>query len=145
VSAYRFWVHVHALPRGVDATAREANSATAPQPLPITAADVGEPLPIAFEEAYARFECLERMYVEPDGSFVQRSGQGTSAWQVEGNLYDRAGRLQYVELKGCCPQTNFDDLLQALGWPEARLMFQLATEGLYLGESEFRRFAERQA
>jgi len=145
VNTYRFWVHVHALPRGVDAAAREASSAMAPQPLPITAADVGEPLPIGFEEAYARLELMERMYVEPDGSFVQRSGQGPSAWQVEGNLYDRAGHLQYVELKGSCPRANFDDLLRALGWPEARLMFQPAAEGLYLSESEFRRFAERQA
>ena len=36
---------------------------------------------------------------------------------------------------------TFDAILTACGWPEAGLMFQLVQQGLYLDETEFRRWA----
>ena len=57
----------------------------------------------SFETAIERLSRLERMYCEPDGSFVWTSSHGELAWQVDGNLFDRAGRLLFVDLKGCCP------------------------------------------
>jgi hypothetical protein len=95
----------------------------------------------SFEAAAAALVRLERMYCEGDGSFVWTSAQGESAWQVDGNLYDRDGRLLFVDLKGTCPRDQFDRLLSALGWPETPLVFQLTREAVFLDEDEFRRFA----
>jgi hypothetical protein len=92
-----------------------------------------------FEEAIARLEQLERMYCEPDGSFVWVSSQGEPAWQVDGNLYDRNERLLFVDAKGTCPAEQFDRLLAALGWPETPVMFQLVRQAVLLDEAEFRR------
>jgi hypothetical protein len=96
----------------------------------------------SFEAALARLGELERMYSEPDGSFVWTSPHAEHPWQVDGNLFDRDGRLLFVDLKGTCPAEPFDRFLQALGWPETKLMFQLTREAVFLGEAEFRRFAE---
>jgi hypothetical protein len=94
-----------------------------------------------FETALDRLALLERMYCEPDGSFVWASPQGMPAWQVDGNLYDRQERLSYVELAGRCPPPQFDQLLAALGWPQTALVFQLRREAVVLDECEFRRYA----
>ncbi len=94
-----------------------------------------------FEQATGRLAALERMYCEPDGSFVWVSSQQETPWQVDGNLYDRDGRLLFVDLKGSCPPDAFERLLQALGWPQTAVMFQLTREALFVDEGEFRRLA----
>jgi hypothetical protein len=100
------------------------------------------PFAISFEEGAAAIERLERMYFEPDGSFVWASGQNDlPKWQVEGNLFDRGGRLLFVDLKGSCPGAEFDRFLSALGWPGTCVMFQLARAAVFLDEAEFRRYA----
>jgi len=96
-----------------------------------------------FEDAAERLQQLERMYCEPDGSFVWVSAQEGPCWQVDGNLYDRDERLLFVDLKGTCPAAEFDRLLACFGWPETDVMFQLVQEAVLLGEEEFRRYAER--
>jgi hypothetical protein len=58
-------------------------------------------------------------------------------------LYDRAGRLLYVDLKGACPPERFDQLLRAVGWPDAGVMFQITAAAVFLDEAEFRRWAGR--
>jgi len=95
----------------------------------------------SFEQSYTRLAALERMYCEPDGSFVWVSSQGEPAWQVDGNLYDRNERLLFVDLKGTCPSEQFDRLLSALGWPGTPLMFQLTRDAIFLDEAQFRRYA----
>lgn len=95
----------------------------------------------SFEEASTRLAALERMYCEPDGSFVWVSSQDEPAWQVDGNLYDRNERLLFVDLKGTCPSQQFDRLLSALGWPDTPLMFQLTRDAIFLDEAQFRRYA----
>ena len=99
------------------------------------------PFDCTFEEANDRLAALERMFCEPDGSFVWTSSQGEPPWQVDGNLYDRDERLLFVDLKGTCPREQFDRLLTALGWPATRLVFQLTREAVFLDEAEFRRLA----
>jgi hypothetical protein len=100
------------------------------------------PLSVTFEQALAALERLDRLFIEPDGSFVWR-GRLTDggAWQVDGNLLDRGDCLAYAELKGGCPTEQLDMLLAALGWPGATLIFQLPLRGEYLDEVEFRRRA----
>jgi hypothetical protein len=56
-------------------------------------------------------------------------------------LFDRDGKLLFVDLKGSCPPEQFDRLLGAFGWPAASLMFQLTRQAVFLDEAEFRRFA----
>ena len=99
------------------------------------------PFQTSFEEAGAALAKLDRMFFEPDGSFVWTSS-AQSTWQVDGNLFDRNGRLLFVDLKGSCPSEQFDRLLSALGWPATPMMFQLVREAVFLDEAEFRRYAD---
>jgi hypothetical protein len=100
------------------------------------------PLAITFESVLAALESLPRLFIEPDGSFVwARSTADGQPWQVDGNLIDRGECLAYVELKGYCPEEQFDLLLTALGWPESKLVFQLPRQGALLDEMAFRRLA----
>jgi hypothetical protein len=113
--------------------------------LAVQQAALATPFQISFEEAGAALAKLDRMFFEPDGSFVWTSPHGQTAWQVDGNLFDRSGRLLFVDLKGSCPSEQFDQLLSALGWPTTPLMFQLVREAVFLDEAEFRCFAASRA
>jgi len=108
--------------------------------MPDTSHDV-DAFGITFEKAACEMEKLERMIVEPDGSFVY-SGDDPARWQLEGNLFDRAGRLLNVQLWGNCPPATFDRLLNCFDWPATELVFECLREGVYLAEPEFRRFAK---
>jgi hypothetical protein len=100
------------------------------------------PLAISFDEAIARLSQLERMYAEPDGSFVWVSAREGLSWQVDGNVFDRDGRVVLVDMKGSCPPEEFDRLLACFGWPGEPLLFQLVRPAVFLEESVFRRHAE---
>jgi hypothetical protein len=111
-------------------------------------AALAHPLALTFEEAALALESLARMFVEPDGSFVWVSSNATGddareRWQLDGNLFDRNGRLLMVDLKGACAEEDFDRLLSALGWPTTPVMFQLSREAVFLDEPNFRRYARR--
>jgi hypothetical protein len=96
--------------------------------------------PRSFEEVAADLARLERMYIEPDGSFVWVSSRGEAPWQVDGNLYDHQERVRLVDIKGSCPAEQFDALISALGWPQTQLVFQLVRAAIFLDEAEFRRW-----
>jgi hypothetical protein len=88
------------------------------------------------------------MFVEPDGSFVWVSSgasgdQSVPEWQLDGNLFDRNGRLLIVDLKGTCDEASFDRLLSVFGWPTTPIMFQLSREAVFLDERTFRTYARR--
>ena len=99
------------------------------------------PFPIAFEEVAERLCALERMFFEPDGSFVWVSDSHAGSWQIEGVLYDRAEQLQHVDLRGACPEEEWNRLLSAMNWPNTNLVFELAREAVFLDDGEFRRYA----
>ena len=109
--------------------------------LAVPQAALATPFQISFEEAGAALAKLDRMFFEPDGSFVWTSPHGETTWQADGNLFDRNGRLLFVDLKGSCPSEQFDQLLSALGWPATPIVFQLVREAVFLDEAEFRRYA----
>ena len=114
--------------------------------LEVPKATLATPLAIGFDAALARLEAIERLYAEPDGSFVwacSRSAEATDAasWQVDGNAAERAGRLLLVDLKGSCPPAEFDRLLEAFGWPGQPVMMQLVRAAAFLDEATFRRHA----
>jgi hypothetical protein len=99
-------------------------------------------LAVTFDAVLEALQSLERLFIEPDGSFVWTGStpEGRS-WQVDGNLIDRGDVLAYVELKGQCPDERFNALLSVLGWPGAPLAFQLPRRGVQLDEAAFRRLA----
>ena len=101
----------------------------------------GETFACSFEQAAHALAKLTRLDVEPDGYFVWTGDQGGDGWQVDGGLFDRAGRLWRVDLKGSCPRERFDALLACFGWPQTRLVFQLVREGVTIDETDFRRWA----
>lgn len=102
----------------------------------------GEGLTVRFDSALEKLSRLVRLFIEPDGSFVWRRTEADgTAWQVDGNLVDRGDVLACVGLKGHCPERQFDEVLGALGWPEAELSFELPRQGVVLDEAEFRRQA----
>jgi len=103
-------------------------------------------LTVTFDGALAALAALERLFIEPDGSFVWR-GQAPDGkpWQVDGNLFDGDNRLAFAELKGFCQENELNSLLAAFGWPDAKLVFQLQHRGVFVGEEEFRRLAATEA
>lgn len=103
------------------------------------------PFVIGFDEALGRLAAIERLYAEPDGSFVWTSPREGPSWQVDGNAVERDGRLQLVDLKGSCAQAGFDRLLGACGWPGQPLMMQLVRAAVFLDEATFRRHARARA
>jgi hypothetical protein len=99
-------------------------------------------LTTTFDAALQALAKLERLFIEPDGSFVWTGvAADGQAWQLDGNLIDRGDALAYVELNGCCPDAEFDRLLSIFGWPQAPLTFHLPKRGVLLDEREFRRLA----
>jgi hypothetical protein len=100
------------------------------------------PMAIGFDEAIDRLTLLERMYAEPDGSFVWTSPHEGPWWQVDGNAYEKDGRVLLADLKGSCQAAAFDRLLAAFGWPRQPMMMQLVRPAVFLDESTFRRHAQ---
>ncbi len=87
--------------------------------------------PVTFEEALERFMRLPRMFMEPDGALVWVSQDVGRAWQLDGVVYDGAGGVLYVELKGRCPPWALEQLASAVGWPEISIAVQLVPQGTW--------------
>lgn len=138
---YAFDVSVHALvvETGSEGSHRDAWGEWTVLDVPREA--LARPLAIGFDVALDRLAALERMYVEPDGSFVWTSRREGLSWQVDGNAAERDGKVLLVDLRGSCPPTEFDRLLDALGWPAQAVMFQLVRPAVFLDEATFRRHA----
>lgn len=66
---------------------------------------------VSFEQVAERLRQFERLDFEMDGSFVCAGVAAGEAWQLDGMLYDYAGRLQRIELKGSCPLSAWQALL----------------------------------
>ncbi len=115
------------------------------------------PFACTWEDAATLLEQLPRMIFELDGSFVvsgehqraKRAGasppptETPTRWQVDGHLFDFAGRLQRLELHGSCPPAAFDELLRSIGWPQQPLVFELVREGVTVDECRFRALAAK--
>lgn len=104
-------------------------------------ARAASPFAIGFDEAFARLARLDRMFAEPDGSFVWTSPREGLSWQVDGNAFEKDGRVLLVDLKGSCPPEAFDRLLAAFGWPSEPVMLQLVKPAVFLDEGTFRAHA----
>jgi hypothetical protein len=103
--------------------------------------DKAGPLAVTFDDAFFALQQLDRLFIEPDGSFVWAGETDAQQWQVDGNLIDRGDVLAYVEVKGACPDERFNRFLTTLGWPGATIVFQLSRQGSFVDESAFRQMA----
>ena len=138
---YQFHISVHARPSGLLTASRSLRGSEF-QTLIVSAEAMVVPFPISFETAAESLAKLERMFIEPDGSFVWGSSSTSrEPWQVDGVLYDRQEKLFFVDLKGSCAEDDFNLLLTTFGWPGTSLMFQLVREAVFLDEAEFRRIS----
>ncbi len=96
------------------------------------------PLDTSFEEATETLETFSRMHIEPDGSFVWVSSfEEQAAWQIEGNLYDRADRLIAIDLKGACPPSRLTGLLDVFRGDDQQLMIELVRDAVFVLERDF--------
>lgn len=86
---------------------------------------------MSFEQLQARLEAHPQSHFEPDGSFLWSGvdNEGEGAWQLTGMLYDAAGRLQRIEIRGTCPLANWRQWLNLLDWPMQPLIIQLLEDG----------------
>lgn len=97
---------------------------------------------IFFDQYLERLGMLDRLFVEPDGSFVWRGVHDSLEWHVDGNAVERLQRVQMVELKGTCTEAGFDQLLKALEWPATVPVVQLIRAGVFLKLATFRLHAK---
>ena len=116
--------------------------------LAVPKAALSTPMSIEFDDALQRLGRFERLYAEPDGSFVWTSSRDLTTeagnhawWQVDGNAFEKDGRVLLVDLKGRCPASDLDRLLGGFGWPGQPLMMQLVRSAVFLDEATFRRHA----
>lgn len=142
VSRLQFHASLHVRPASVTTVEWVEVAGRLRSVLRVSPGEQSDAFSLSFEAASEALADLPRLHVEPDGSFVWRSESSEPLWQVDGNLYDREGRLLYVTLQGGCPENYFDKLLRCFGWPATTMMFQLVREATFLDEFEFRRHAQ---
>lgn len=143
MSFYQFYVTLHARP--IDARPVGVRPAAGRElaVLEVPPGALGRGFDRSFEEVAELLGRFERMFFEPDGSFVWVAAANEPNWQLDGVVYDRDGRVLYVDLKGACPAPRLDQLLTVLGWPDVPVMFQLVREAVFLDEATFRNYAAK--
>jgi len=142
---YEFEITLHGRPEGLAPGGVHRDAWGTWPTLAVPQAALAVPLPTGFDDFLDRLAALDRLYAEPDGSFVWTSPREGITWQVDGNAAERAGRVLLVDLKGGCPEPDFDRLLAALGWPGQPLMMLLVRPAVFLDEATFRRHAAARA
>ena len=102
---------------------------------------LSKPLPAEFDDVIYKLGEFPRMFAEPDGSFVWTSPYENLRWQVNGNLYEKNDNILFVELKGCCPQIEFDQLLACFLSDENSCVIQLIRAAVFVSAPVFRAHA----
>jgi hypothetical protein len=145
IPRYAFDVAIHPRPGDVRPAGRHQDAWGDWQVLAVSPGLAGHSFSVEFEEAVERLAALERMFIELDGALVWRGECAGRAWQIDGNAWDRGGRLARIDVRGCCPAPQFDRLLTACGWPADKMIVELLRAGLFLDEETFRRHAAARA
>lgn len=96
---------------------------------------------VGFDEALSRLDALGRAFVEPDGAFVWVGTGGPGRWQVDGNAWERDGRIHAVDVRGTCPLDELLRLLAVWRGPDERLAVEILRAGIHLDEATFLRHA----
>ena len=135
-----FHAALHALPRGEIAESTSVVDRRPVKQLILAAESLDQSLPVSFEDAFEQLASLPRMFIEPDGSFVWVSDTTDVKWQLDGMMFDRGGRLQYVEMRGTCTPEAFDRFADIFRIGETQFAIQLMQQAIFLSEDEFRRY-----
>lgn len=138
---YAFEAAIHPRPATARSGGRHVDAIGSWPILDLAGAALVEPFAVGFDAALERLGSLPGMFAEPDGAFVWTAGPGRPAWQVDGTMLERSGRVLLVDCKGACPAAEFDRLLAAFGWPGCQVVFQLVRPAVFLEEADFRRHA----
>jgi hypothetical protein len=99
---------------------------------------LGDAFPTTFEETAAALSRLDRLFFEPDGSFVWTDGRGS---QLDGTVFDRDEHVVWVDARGVCPSDVLNHVLSSVGWPGTPIRFEMVRQGRFLDDLEFRRTA----
>jgi hypothetical protein len=138
---YHFDIRLHARPENASDGPTVTLASQAVETLTVPCDSQADLMRVSFDEGLERLANLPGCYVEPDGSIVWVGGEGDARWQVDGNLYERGGRVMFATLTGSCPPAVFDRLLGCFGWPEQKLMMELLRAAVFVSEEAFRRHA----
>lgn len=91
------------------------------------------PLAQSFETFAELVTPWDGMFFEMDGSFVWVGNDSHEGkWQVDGMVYDLGTAIQYIELKGACPKSVMNQLLEACG--EGPMCFHSVQQDRWLRE-----------
>ena len=74
----------------------------------------GQQLPQSFESLAEMLGSIPGMFFELDGSFVWVDHEDTPPSQMDGMVYDRLGKLAYIEVKGACNARQWLTLCRAV-------------------------------
>lgn len=105
----------------------------------------GATLSAGFDEALARLDAMGRAFVEPDGAFVAVGDGPGGRWQIDGNAWERAGRVHSVDVRGRCPLGDLERFLAVWREPGEPLAVELVREGVTVDEPTFLRHAVARA
>jgi hypothetical protein len=84
----------------------------------------------SFDTVYEWLSDQPECFMEPDGAVLWvEPPDRLPGGQLDGMLYDLAGQLQYVELKGWCHQTTLWRLLKLLAPPPSSVWVQWLPSG----------------
>lgn len=81
------------------------------------------------------------VYAEGDGSWSwtaqEKNERGAPVWRMEGMIYDRDGKVFYVDVQGQCTADAWRDMVEALQARDERLSICLAELGVWVSASGF--------
>ncbi len=102
------------------------------------------PLSVSFDHVSDVLSQFPNLHFEPDGAFtwgsVERRSQHERLWQLDGMIYDRENRIEYVELKGNCDRAAWEAFTQVLSGVEyVPLVVHWIEQGLWISEPDFRK------
>ncbi len=138
---YAFSATIHARPEVAESGPKVTLRGLTLPTLHVSAASLAAGFTRSFEEVGDALGSFERLYFEPDGSFVWVSSTGERIWQLDGLLADLHGRVTSLDLKGTCPPSALQRILSVLGVPPATPLFVLTHEAVVLDEATFREYA----
>lgn len=140
---YAFDIRLHCRPAAATAGPPLSTDAGSLPTLAVPANQQADTMAISFDAALEALAALPGCYTEPDGAILWTGTDAEGRWQIDGNLYDRGGRVVFVTLTGTCPEAALDRLFGCFGWPDEPLMMELVREAVFVSEEAFRGHAAR--
>ena len=92
--------------------------------------NLGCQLPQSFEEIASILGRISGLVFEMDGSFVWVDHCHSPAYQMNGMVYDRNNKLEYVEIKGACSAQQWYTLCQTVCGLSIQLPLQLKNDNV---------------